>query len=334
MVRPDGGECEGIRWSMYRYKVSVCVAVYNAGRYLRDTLDSLVNQSLSGIEIICVNDGSTDNSQAILQEYAGRYTNIRIINQENTGLGGARNAGLAYATGEYVAFFDADDLARENMYEVLYHLAITENADMAMCNVEFYPDGVKTHKKVWFNDLTGEVDGNFLNKNTQPWNKIVRRELLERIGFRFFKKNGDGAFVVPMIMANKIAVSKEKLHCYRVGHESMSVSYRVDDYKVSVDCAREQIRILRQYDKYPQYEEYMYYRLILALLQGSAVAAQKGTKSIYCQFRSELRKLRFRKNPFCRKLLVKEFGIVKYVAIMHILLLNYPLAVLLTRIAL
>ena len=84
-------------------KVSVIVPVYNVEKYLKDCLDSVVNQTLEDIEIICVNDGSTDNSLAILEEYAEKDSRIKIITQENKGLGGARNTGLYHANGEYRA---------------------------------------------------------------------------------------------------------------------------------------------------------------------------------------------------------------------------------------
>lgn len=90
-------------------KVSIIVPVYNVENYLRKCLDSLINQTLKNIEIICINDGSTDNSLSILEEYASKDERIIVINQENAGVSSARNRGLEIATGEYIAFVDADD---------------------------------------------------------------------------------------------------------------------------------------------------------------------------------------------------------------------------------
>ena len=90
-------------------KVSIIVPVYNAEKYLERCLDSLVNQTLKDIEIICINDGSTDKSLKILNKYAGEYNNILIIEQENKGQSAARNVGIDTAGGEFIAFIDADD---------------------------------------------------------------------------------------------------------------------------------------------------------------------------------------------------------------------------------
>ena len=90
-------------------KVSVIVPVYNVEKYLKKCLDSLVNQTLKDIEIICVNDGSTDNSLQILQEYANTHPNIVIVDQENQGVSLARNNGIKKAKGGYIGFVDPDD---------------------------------------------------------------------------------------------------------------------------------------------------------------------------------------------------------------------------------
>ena len=101
-----------------KYKVSVIVPVYNVEKYLEKCLESLVNQTLKSIQIIIVNDGSSDNSQEIIDKYAKQYPNkIFSYIKENGGLGDARNYGLNYAEGEYISFVDADDWVDEKMFE-------------------------------------------------------------------------------------------------------------------------------------------------------------------------------------------------------------------------
>ena len=90
-------------------KVSVIVPVYNVEKYITRCLTSLINQTLDDLEIILVNDGSTDNSVAIIREYKRQHDNIILVEKENGGLSSARNFGLVYATGEYIAFLDSDD---------------------------------------------------------------------------------------------------------------------------------------------------------------------------------------------------------------------------------
>ena len=98
-------------------KVSVILPVYNGETYLSECLDAILGQTLKEIEVICVNDGSTDRSPEILREYAARDSRIRVIDQENTGAGAARNNGMAQARGEYLSFLDADDFFEPQMLE-------------------------------------------------------------------------------------------------------------------------------------------------------------------------------------------------------------------------
>src|SRR5699024_7335683 len=111
-------------------KVSIIVPVYGVEEWLSRCLDSLVNQTLNDIEIIVVNDGSPDNSQAIIDEYERKYPDmVKGYQKENGGLSDARNYGMKYATGEYIAFVDSDDYVDLTMYEKLYLKAKEDNAD-------------------------------------------------------------------------------------------------------------------------------------------------------------------------------------------------------------
>ena len=112
-------------------KVSVIVPEYNVEVYLAECLDSILKQTLKDLEIICINDGSTDKSPEILAEYAKKDSRIIVINQENKGPGSARNKGLEIATGEYVAFVDSDDWIDKDYYEKLYNTAVKYNAEIA-----------------------------------------------------------------------------------------------------------------------------------------------------------------------------------------------------------
>ena len=111
-------------------KVSVIIPVYNAGKYLRACLDSVINQTHKNIQIVAVNDGSTDNSGEILDEYAENYKNIKVFHTENRGVCAARNMGLDNADGEWIAFLDADDYLALNAIEILYSDGIKYNADI------------------------------------------------------------------------------------------------------------------------------------------------------------------------------------------------------------
>lgn len=114
-------------------KVSIIIPVYNVEKYLRQCLDSLVNQTLKEIEIICIDDGSTDNSPIILEEYAKKDPRVRIFRQENQGSGIARNKAVEFAEGEYIGFMDSDDWAELNMFEKLYDNAKLNDCEIVMC---------------------------------------------------------------------------------------------------------------------------------------------------------------------------------------------------------
>lgn len=116
-------------------KVSVIIPVYNVEQYLRECLDSVVNQTLRDIEIICVNDGSPDNSLAILEEYASKDKRIKIINKENGGISSARNCAIPLAKGEYIGFVDSDDWIDLDFYEKLYNTAKRYKAEVACTNL-------------------------------------------------------------------------------------------------------------------------------------------------------------------------------------------------------
>ncbi len=136
---------------MFEPKVSVVLPVYNVAAYLPKCLESLLNQTLKEIEIICVNDCSPDNSLEILKQYAAKDNRIKIIDQTNTGPGVARNNGIKAATGEYVGFVDPDDWAEPEMFAKMYTAAIEQNADIVECGVKIYNEkSGKTKEKQGF----------------------------------------------------------------------------------------------------------------------------------------------------------------------------------------
>ena len=116
-------------------KVSVIIPVYNVEPYLKQCMDSVVGQTLKDIEIICVDDGSTDGSLDILKEYATEDSRIQIIEQKNAGAGAARNNGMRHATGKYLSFLDSDDFFEPRMLEKAYDLAEKDQADFVSIQI-------------------------------------------------------------------------------------------------------------------------------------------------------------------------------------------------------
>ena len=120
--------------------VSVIIPAWNASSYLRQCLDSVTSQTLTDIEIICVDDGSTDDTSDILCEYAEKDTRISVIRQENRGAGAARNNALKYAKGKYLSFLDADDFFEPEMLEKSYAAAEKNQADIVVFGCDYYSE--------------------------------------------------------------------------------------------------------------------------------------------------------------------------------------------------
>lgn len=119
-------------------KVSVIIPVYNAEKYLRQCLGSVINQTLQEIEIICINDGSSDGSSLILEEYASSDSRIKLLHHKNAGAGVARNRGLKIARGEYLSFLESDDFFDQNMLELAYKKAKDDDADIVVFRADLY----------------------------------------------------------------------------------------------------------------------------------------------------------------------------------------------------
>lgn len=164
-------------------KVSVIVSVYNVEKYLRKCIESLVGQTLKDIEIILVNDGSTDGSQKIIDQFMSQYDNIKCINKKNGGAAESRNMGMLQATGEYIGFMDSDDYIESEMFECMYNKAKENDYDVVECNLHHeFPDGsIDTEECEQYTDI-GQL---LMNGRNVVWNKIYKREWLLASGVTF-----------------------------------------------------------------------------------------------------------------------------------------------------
>lgn len=166
-------------------KISVIIPVYNVEKYLARCLDSVIAQTFSDIEIVCINDGSTDNSADILSEYATRDSRIRIVSQENAGLSIARNVGLEHISGQYVCFIDSDDWVDENYLEVLFNLLSNSGADIAMAGMRLV-NGDCTSDNTTPNMVASDL-GTKLNNfpNGSVCDKLFKTELFKANAIQF-----------------------------------------------------------------------------------------------------------------------------------------------------
>lgn len=169
-------------------KVSVIVPVYNVYDYLERCLNSLVNQTLKELEIIIVDDGSPDDSYKIIEKYTKKYQNIKAYKKENGGLSSARNYGLKYATGEYIAFVDSDDYIESNMYQEMYDKAKSHDFDMVVSDLYYiYPDKKVKASSNLPRDIFEKKDVKEAMLNIYPaaWNKIYKSEMLKKSKIKF-----------------------------------------------------------------------------------------------------------------------------------------------------
>ena len=179
-------------------KVSILVPIYNVEQFLPECLDSLINQTLKDIEIICINDGSKDKSPEIIKAYAKKDKRIKVINKENSGYGDSMNQGLKKATGEYVGIVESDDFIDVDAFEKLYEIAKNENVEVVKSNFYEYYGDVKKDKGVsdlFPMDEIGRVLDSREERQIfyQPpciWAAIYNREFLEKNKINFLPTPG------------------------------------------------------------------------------------------------------------------------------------------------
>ena len=215
-----------------KYKVSIIVPVYNVEKYLRECLDSLVNQTLKEIEIICINDASPDNSLKILKEYNKNYPDlIKVIDlKKNVCLGGARNKGLDMAKGEYIAFVDSDDYVDVTMCEKLYNHAKKNDLDMLQFDYTMFGGKFKGGRVINFDTdlfsggkLKASKNEFILATSDYMWSRIYKRKLWVKVRFPLHATYEDcSTFPFMVLLANKIGKLNNSFYYYR--QHSLSIT--------------------------------------------------------------------------------------------------------------
>ena len=227
-------------------KLSILVPIYNVEQYLPQCLDSLCAQTLKSLEIICINDGSTDASGAILDEYAKNNSNIVVINKKNSGYGDSMNRGLEAAIGEYIGIVESDDFIDAEAFEKLYELAKKTDADIVKANYYYHSEkGDELHEVVREQKLrrpmTISDDYKILLEEPGIWSAIYRREFLNEKKIRFRPTPGasyqdTGFYFKTMCAAEKIVYTRDAFLHYRVDNANSSVkslekiNYVVEEY--------------------------------------------------------------------------------------------------------
>ena len=207
-------------------KISVIMPIYNSEKYLKEAIDSVLNQSFKDFELICINDGSTDNSPEILENYRKKDKRIKIINQKNQGLSAARNKGLKNSNGEYIYFIDSDDYISKNTLKELYQNARINDSDIVLYKkARFNGDKIrynapgfnfeKTNPNIDFNNYTfnyKKIKPYILNKTFAVWNKMYKKEFLDSYNDFYFDT---GLIFEDVPFQAKSILRAKKYHIYQ-----------------------------------------------------------------------------------------------------------------------
>ena len=284
-------------------KISVIIPVYNTEKYLAECLDSVFNQDFDDFEVICVNDGSTDSSLEILEKYAIKYKNLKILSQKNSGAGYSRKVGLDIAQGRYILFMDADDAYLRGAFEKLYQNIENNNSDVAsmICNCWNSETGEETEnsgtnlipffpKNTDFNNFT------FTHKDIKdillgsawcvPCNKIYRKSFLDEYDFYFPKhiRMEDNPFTLQIALkAEKMSFLPISLYKYRISNRSVMRSVRNKLFFESVlSIIPEMKKILLEEKVFEEYK-HIFYRYVIAIIdcQLYSQEAEDDLKSLF-----------------------------------------------------
>lgn len=284
--------------SLRDVKVSVIIPVYNNEKYIERCLKSTINQTLKEIEIIVINDASTDNTKALLEKYSDK---IQVINLDsNLGPGGARNIGINAARGEYIGFVDSDDDIKKNMYEVLYNICLKTKYDMVDCAFfnEFANQNMRTIGNNSLGVLSIEKKKRLILHSGFIWSKIIKRSVITDNNIRFREnciyEDIDFIKIVCLYCRNVGATSKI-LYNYRNNESSIKNSYGLSfmlesKYK-SMKALVDNFKQLNMYEVYKEELKYLVY---------------KAYTSVSCSIKSNL-------NDKFLELCDGDFGDTKYI---------------------
>lgn len=242
---------------MANIKVSIIVPVYNTEKYLRQCLESILAQTLREIEVICVDDGSTDGSPGILKEFEEKDSRVRIFLEEKTSIGTARNYGLSRAAGEFIGFVDSDDFIDPHMYERLYQSACSQRAQVAVTNIAlYYTDTQETclyrearlYERLEQQNVFSARQAPAILQSIGIWDKLYRHDFLTQHDLKYpeFTVFEDHLFSFQtLVLAERITLVNQPLYFYRkqlpasiTGREIKNDTFKMDFLNISFQIRR------------------------------------------------------------------------------------------------
>src|SRR5574344_1890274 len=227
--------------------ISVLVPIYNASKYIEKNIRTLLDQTYKNIEIICINDGSTDNTAEILNRMAGEDSRVIVINKFNSGYGHGMNLGLKYASGDYIAIMEGDDFVSTDMLEKLLEIAEKEQCDVVKSDWYYYFE--YQNKEIKANQVSANVVDN-INDDYSPlliqasiWSCLYKTEFLRKENINFLETPGasyqDTSFAFKCFALSKKTVLTDNAY----------LRYRLDNEQSSVNCSSKVWEITKEYDE-------------------------------------------------------------------------------------
>lgn len=315
--------------------LSVIIPVYNVQVYLNECVSSVVNQSYEDLEIILVNDGSTDESGGLCDAWAMKDARIQVIHKKNGGLSSARNAGLQKATGKYVTFVDSDDVIDRHMYASLLEVFRKHaDVDIACCNIEQFEDKDYSKRKFFLAINEGEFSvSEYLQKifehkiDNAVWNKIYSRDKIKDVYFEEGRINEDILFNVAVLSrTRKIFYIKDAFYKYRIrsGSITKQANPKLFDF---IDNAFEIKNIVLDKMKLPlsvEIEGYIYYEMVncIATIEKYNSAKAYNSQIKYCKSYIMWHPLMAFKNPHWSSKQKVKFFLVSYFPLIYRFLLS------------
>ncbi len=246
--------------------ISVIVPVYNVQKYLKQCIDSIINQTYKNLEIILVDDGSTDNCAEICDDYAKKDDRIKVIHQKNQGLSMARNNGLEIAKGKYIGFIDSDDYIELDMYQMLYNLKKKNQADVSVIGINRIYEDTGKKEKIEKNNYTKEIEkeeafsimvDDERTFRVAAWNKLYLKEVIENVRYPKQKLYEDVGTTYKIIdKAQKIVFCTCPKYNYRIREKSITKNKKFTQKEMDrVEMAIEMTNFIKS--KYPNLKKQM-----------------------------------------------------------------------------
>lgn len=254
--------------------ISVVIPIYNVEIYLKQCIESVIRQSYNELEIILIDDGSTDNCLAICNRYALEDNRIKVIHKQNGGLSDARNIGISVSTGEYITFIDSDDYIECDMIKYLFDLLQKTNADLSVCqklnvreNGNIIKEKINVREYVLENNY--ECMKNFLSEkyiNTVAWGKLYKKDLFFSIRYPYGKYHEDVYTMYKVIaLCNRICVGSQQKYFYRIRSGSITSSTFSIKHLDAIEGKIQQKDFLQK--NYPKLIKFGYSGIIYAINQ-------------------------------------------------------------------